>query len=60
MDKYIPDSLYNDIENKPKVSKILHSVPETSIVAAGIKTIYEAIAEIEALGEDKIANYLKQ
>ena len=56
--KYIPDDLYKDAKNKKKVSEILHSVPETSLRFPGIKTLEDAIAEIQAIGEDEVADFL--
>lgn len=56
--KYIPDELYGDTKNRKKVSKILDSVPDTCIRFPGLKTLEDAIAEINAIGEDKVADFL--
>ncbi len=56
--KYIPDDLYKDLENKKKVSKILKATPDTDMRFPGMRTIDDAIAEIRALGEDKVADFV--
>lgn len=56
--KYIPDDLYKDLENKKKVSEILGTVPDTSMRFSGMKILDDAIVEIRAIGEDKIAEFI--
>lgn len=58
MMRYIPEDLYMDKSNINNVSKILSSVPDTSLYTSGIKTLEDAIEEIKALGENKIAEFL--
>ena len=58
MMRYIPEDLYMDKSNVNNISKILNSVPDTCLHTSGIKTLEDAIEEIKALGEDKIAEFL--
>ncbi len=51
----IPDSLYNDLNNKGKVEKILESVEETCLRMPGLKSVEDARKEIRELGEPKVA-----
>lgn len=58
MMKYIPDDLFVNGKNKKSVIEILGSVPETSMRFPDTKTLEDAIDEIRALGEDKVADFL--
>ena len=55
MDAYIPDDLYKNIDNKPKVEAILSTVTECCIRIPGIKNVEDARREIRDLGEDRVA-----
>lgn len=58
MKQYIPDDLYLDKENIKKVSEILDFVPDSCLHFSSMKTLEDAIEEIKALGEGKIAEFL--
>lgn len=58
MKQYIPDDLYLDKRNIKKVSEILNSVPDSCLRFSDMKTLEDAIEEIKALGEDKIADFI--
>ena len=53
---YIPPRLFNDINNEPKVRKILSSVPESCLVTEEGNNIQKAIQLIKDLGEERVAD----
>ena len=57
MIRYIPDDLFIKIENKKRVVEILHSVPDTCMRFPDEKTPEDAVKEIRALGENKVADF---
>ena len=56
MNVYLPDSLFNDPNNREKVEKILGPVLETCLRIPGVKSIEDARKEIRELGEPKVAD----
>ena len=59
MNIWIPDHLFINEENKDNVYVILAGIPETCIHTKGIKTLSDAVIEIEQIGEKYVAKYLR-